>query len=364
MQPNLFKLATSELTHDSFFTWLIQWAAPEHASTNTSLHLLGLAFLKLIIEEKFHPDTDNIIELKAGRQWENIDVWAEIICAERKILLILENKTFTAEHSDQLLRYKATGKKFCEEEGFELSCAYVKCGSETLKVIKAIQEKGFKTIHRKQLLEFLSANDCQHPLVKDYIQFLIELENSENAFRALPIKDWDLSCWMGFYQFIESQIPVNMWHFVNNPGGGFLNMSLNWEYWEDVAVYAQIEQGRIAFKAALSEEETGISTKELNVNKVQDLLNKHLCDFAMQEGYGFLNTSQSLWHSGSYRLIGAIKKEVWMGADEEPVNTDRIISFLKELQTFYSAFIKYLRKHNYDHLLVRPEPISDVMITD
>lgn len=26
MNPNIFKIATSELSHDAFFVWLLQWA--------------------------------------------------------------------------------------------------------------------------------------------------------------------------------------------------------------------------------------------------------------------------------------------------------------------------------------------------
>ena len=45
-----------------------------------------------------------------------------------------------------MLRYKEIGQEFCDKGRFELACAFVKTGSETLKVLNAVKEKGYKIV--------------------------------------------------------------------------------------------------------------------------------------------------------------------------------------------------------------------------
>lgn len=354
MQPNIFNLATRELSHDAFFTWLLQWAHPKFNERNIQLHELGKAFLKLVLDVKFVDDINELQDIEAGRQWENIDVWAEIFCANRKILLILENKTFTAEHSDQLIRYQQTGKVFCEQKGFELSCAYVKTGSETQKLINSIKEKGYKTIQRKDLLGLFNDNKCNHPLVTDYRDHLQQLENSHNEYMVRVINNWDGPSWVGFYQHIEDSIPVNMWHFVNNPSGGFWNLSLTWKYWDDIPVYTQIEQGKITFKVALSEDETGMSNDEIDINAVQDFIHQELLSFAKARNFIYLERPYPMVHRGAYRAVAIIRKEVWMGDIKQLVNLEQAVLFLKHLNSFYEAFIEQLRSLSYQQFKIVP----------
>lgn len=348
MAPNIFNLATSELSHDAFFTWLLQWADPRYSILNYEVHDLGKAFLKLVLDDKYAEDIDHLQSVKADRQWENIDVWAEVVCKNKSILLILENKTYSAEHSDQLIRYKKTGEQFCNENNFELSCAYVKIGSETQKTIRAIKEKGYKTISRLDLLDLITVKEYKHPLVQDYLNFIQQLEDDQNEYKNKFIREWNGACWVGFYQYLESTIPVNMWHFVNNPSGGFWNLSLNWKYWNDIPVYTQIEEGKITFKVALSEEETGLTETDIDINGVQDFIHKELIDFSNQYGFKSVIRPQYMTHRGSYRAVGVVMKESWMGDLDKAVNLEKCVKFLTDLQTFYDHFIEHMRKSSYD----------------
>ncbi|TWI83278.1 PD-(D/E)XK nuclease superfamily protein [Lacibacter cauensis] len=358
MNPNIFYVATSELSHDAFFTWLLQWADPKHSDTNQELHLLGKSFIKLLLHDQFAEEINTLSSIKAVRQWKNIDVWVEIFCSNTKILLIVENKTFTVEHSNQLLRYKETGETFCAEQGFELSCAYVKVGSETKKLITAIQEKGYKTVHRQALLQFFSTMHCKHPLVADYVNYLQKLEDTQNEYKTKAVKDWDGACWVGFYQHIESMIPVNMWHYVNNPGGGFWNLSLNWKTWDDIPVYTQIEERKITFKVALSENETGLEDNEIDKNAVQNFIHDKLLAFGKQSGFAEVEYPPYMQHRGAYRAIGVIKSENWLGDLSEPVELNQTILFLKRLESFYEAFVDHLRSFSYEQFIIKQEEVS------
>ena len=48
-QPNIFNCATSELTQDTFITWLLHWANPKYKTGNEKLHNLGTSFLASLL---------------------------------------------------------------------------------------------------------------------------------------------------------------------------------------------------------------------------------------------------------------------------------------------------------------------------
>ena len=45
-RPNIFKIATKELSQDGFFTWLLKWADPTY---NTDLHDCAQKFVELLV---------------------------------------------------------------------------------------------------------------------------------------------------------------------------------------------------------------------------------------------------------------------------------------------------------------------------
>jgi len=72
-RPNIFDYATSELSQDAFLTWLIQWADKDYQEIDSSLNACAISF----VQELLGKDNSYKIEtVEAGRQWNNIDVWA------------------------------------------------------------------------------------------------------------------------------------------------------------------------------------------------------------------------------------------------------------------------------------------------
>ena len=106
-QPNIFKVlgaTRAEIRHSNFLAWLLD--------PNES-HNLGGVFLKRFLREVFSSDRfDNIDEIavagldlsktKVLREWNFIDILIEV----DGIVICIENKVGTQEHSDQLARYK------------------------------------------------------------------------------------------------------------------------------------------------------------------------------------------------------------------------------------------------------------------
>ena len=347
-RPNIFRLATSELSQDTIIAWLLQWSCPSHEEVNPLLHKCGSDLLALLIKKDVLSFGKKVSKVEAGRQWENIDIWAEIEFEDGdKLLLISEDKTYSAEHSDQLLRYKKTANEWCEKNNYRLACTYIKIGGESLKTLNAIADKGYDVFGRKEILECLRLHmNIKDSFVVDYIYHLQQLEEAHQTFLSTPPKEWHDLSWVGLYQYIESEIPINIWHWVNNPSGGFWNLSLNWEYWHHFPVYMQIEQGKLCFKIAVSEDETGLEV-DYNKNMVQDFVSEKLQSFAKEEMF-LISRPFPFVHRGNYRTIGVVQQQVWLGDQENIIDKEKIIDNLKSQLVFYKKFMHQLSGLSYE----------------
>ena len=114
MKPNIFEIATKELTQDAFIVWLLRFGDDREIETFTDdeklINFCSKEFIKTLLG-RVYPNTDITIQkVVAERQWKNIDVWAKI---NDKYFLIIEDKTVSGQHSNQLLRYKESAEKWC-----------------------------------------------------------------------------------------------------------------------------------------------------------------------------------------------------------------------------------------------------------
>lgn len=116
---NIFKFATKELSQDAFICWCVNWinypGEPLHQLAADILHLLG--------QEKI----DGEIVIK--RQFKKADVI--FVFPEENRVIILEDKTFTSEHDDQIAKYKKDVYEAAGELGLsepEIRTVYFKTG--------------------------------------------------------------------------------------------------------------------------------------------------------------------------------------------------------------------------------------------
>ena len=105
--PNIFqilRITNNEIRHSNFLAWLL--------NPNES-HKLGDAFLKRFLRQVFSSDKFDKLEqadvegldlskVEIRREWKNIDI---LIMLEN-IVICIENKVLSKEHSNQLKRYK------------------------------------------------------------------------------------------------------------------------------------------------------------------------------------------------------------------------------------------------------------------
>ncbi len=240
MKPNIFDIATKELSQDGFFTWLLQWADPKNSQYNQPLNETAKDFVRLLLNK---PADFQIQEVKTQNQWKNIDICAEINC---KYFIVIEDKTNAGEHSEQLDRYKKKSEEWCKENKYEEPIfIYLKTGNESLFLLEKVKEQGFSVIDRKAVLSVLNKREIANDIFNDFKERLKGIEEATNSFIEFKKITSNWRAAEGFFMALEKQISELTkpeWRYVANPTGGFLGFWYHRKYITEVGeIYIQIE---------------------------------------------------------------------------------------------------------------------------
>ncbi|PSF11785.1 hypothetical protein C7H09_05870 [Marinobacter fuscus] len=225
-KPNLFRYATSELSQDAFIAWLLSWANPQYASADPYLHVCAKRLIGAFFEKhgRAVPDFSSVV---VTPQDERIDV---LCVLDEKFAIIIEDKTNTCEHSDQLTRY-LTKVKERDYEPENVLAIYLKTGDQSH--YNDVYRKGFQPFLRRDLLAVLESG-AQTPsdIFHCYLEWLRHLEARVEAYRTKPLQSWGWHAWIGFYKALKEHLGEGDWGYVPNQSGGFLGF---WIYFRDIA---------------------------------------------------------------------------------------------------------------------------------
>jgi len=107
-----------ELVVDYFLSWTLRCASEENI--NARFPLVN-EYAKIILEILLGLDNTlgQIKSVKTWKQWEQIDLWIEIITNKCKYALLIETKAYSHIHSNQLERYKETFENHYEDTDFQ-----------------------------------------------------------------------------------------------------------------------------------------------------------------------------------------------------------------------------------------------------
>ena len=169
-RPNLFRFAPSELSQDAFLAWLLSWssrdaqAAVDHYSLQR-LQEAACELLNLLLDKREKPYSRIV---KVLPQWNKIDLYLHGVDEnEKPFSLVIEDKTDTSEHDNQLERYQELAEQ--EKHGY-LRLVYFKTGWWSPADERTL--KGYSAIRRKDILDCLKDyRDC-HPILADYYAHL------------------------------------------------------------------------------------------------------------------------------------------------------------------------------------------------
>lgn len=183
MPPNIFDYATSELSQDAFLAWLFRWAEDSNKENDGPLHECAKGALKLFFKDI--DITSEINSVQVISQYEHIDLWVTI---NDRYHIIIEDKTNTSMHDNQLARYKAAAKKWYESIGgteFEtnFSLVYYKTGYVSEEEKSEVKKQQYNVVTKQEILPILKKCES-HSIINDYIKHLkAQFTDEENLYK-------------------------------------------------------------------------------------------------------------------------------------------------------------------------------------
>ena len=221
LKNNLFNYATSELSQDAFLCWLASYAL-EDAEPDDTLRSCAREMLELFVPEfNGHPFTLTDVE----RQVWHIDVLLTAELAGTTYKIIVEDKTNTREHSEQLMRYKGEiQKKF---PGCIPCGVYYKTGFQS--DLSAVHKAKYQYVFLEKMLDLLGryVEKTDSQILRDYYGYWNTYLENARRYRELPPAEWDstqCTCFFDALQngdFLQGRYSKIGYGYVANQTGGF-----------------------------------------------------------------------------------------------------------------------------------------------
>lgn len=238
-KPNIFRIATKELSQDAFFTWLLQWADKDNAVHNQQLNDTAKDFVKYLIQQQHDTFALEIKKVEAGRQMQYIDIYAVV---NDEYFIVIEDKTNSVAHSKQLERYRVTAFEKNKDKNVKHVFIYLKIGNESLETLKNVSEKGYAIIDRKMVLSVFNQRQVHNDIFNEFNENLKAIETQTNSFTKFDnlITHWYAG--QGFYIKLQELLGEwTDWRYVPNQTGGFLGFWYHWVKTSEYNLYIQIE---------------------------------------------------------------------------------------------------------------------------
>lgn len=225
MRPNIFNYATSELSQDAVICWMLEWANIK----DNMMRDFAFDFIREILNlHKYNfVELDNLVEVKIRKQYNNIDILIYLVFKDGEILpLIIEDKTYTTEHSDQLKRYydlilkeNQENKKIAQPLGIYYKSGFI-YDYEVIKVDGA----GYKIFNRAMMIDLMKKyiGKVESHIFNDYYDYLVSIKLEESAIKNIidsddmdnknKVIDTYEGQWMLMKKFFEGCSNLYLWN--------------------------------------------------------------------------------------------------------------------------------------------------------
>ena len=252
-KPNLFDFASKELSQDAVICWLISWAGTEaETDFEQALRDVGYAFVDALLAKHGAALKGNVTCPEIHQQDLGIDVLARVRDEDTSHVLLIEDKTYTDQHSGQLERcYREVvggRSKLHEICGSSIRPIFLKTGNQSRNKDKRIEQGSkYKLFGRRDFLDVLDRYPGDNAIVRDFRQHLRQRETEFSGFHDWHQnenrRNWSWDAWEGLFRSLEGRIDADAdWGYVSNRSGGFLGL---WWHWvntkEGDTLYLQLE---------------------------------------------------------------------------------------------------------------------------
>jgi hypothetical protein len=200
MKPNIFKYATSELSQDAFFCWLIEWSKEEYAGEK--LNTISLNFINYILENTNKVKIDIINTIEIVKQESNIDFLVKI---NNTFMIVFEDKTGTQHHDNQLVKYKQYIENKKGYKDYHVSYVYLKSDIVFSWEKWHVETAGYLLIDLFTLVKLLKKDNIGE-IYNNYVQYLYDKKEKYLTYMGKNIDTWEHTDWLGFIYNINYKI--------------------------------------------------------------------------------------------------------------------------------------------------------------
>ena len=193
MKNNLFYYATSELSQDAFICYLLSFAMKEYENRDPNLASCAREFLRKMMGDKC-PENIEVTEIE--RQHKKIDV---LVTVNEKMYIIIEDKTFSKQHGNQIDEYKKLLIKENKPEQ-DIHCVYFKPVAQDHP-----EQGGVVNITRNEMLAIFNNYKSSNQIYIDYVERIRDIDRLASAFKGTPIEKWDKCIYNGFFDYLTSR---------------------------------------------------------------------------------------------------------------------------------------------------------------
>ena len=200
MTPNIFKYARKELSQDAVVCWVVACAR----DAADELRELGLEFVRSLMRSG-NGVVINVLDgqsslyegdCKIGQvlcepklQHKNIDVYFQAKIDGKVVSFIIEDKTNTEMHGDQLKRYLRTVTED-SVAGDLIKAIYLKTGHVFDDEREKVESTGYSVFDIEDMAAFLDGDSRVrvHEILGQYAEYI----RSERNYRRSALKEWKL----------------------------------------------------------------------------------------------------------------------------------------------------------------------------
>lgn len=269
-KPNIFKYATKELSQDAFIFWLLDHANPKYENVDPVLKDCAITLISKFFELENKEMPKKIEKFTLHKQYQNIDILLKL----NNFSIIIEDKTGTKAHGDQLTRYR---NLIVSEAGEENVLAIFFKTHDQSSYKKEIEE-GFKIFSRDNLISILDIyKNVNSDIFNNFKDYIVEIEDEVNAF--VFRKEWNKKNWIGFFKYVKNELKRGDWGYVSNPSGGFMGFWWAFQRNEYCTQYLQLQNNQLVLKIN--------SNKAENDRKFRNICYEHYIEKAKLEGLKF-----------------------------------------------------------------------------
>ncbi len=304
---NLFSYATKELSQDAFLRWLFEnWNSNEKDVKETSQIVLKSLLNREIV-------SGDITKIKTYSQVNSIDIVVDCWIDDIKHIIIVEDKTYSGPHDDQLKKYKEVVSKW--KQRCVIKYIYYKTSLISDEELSQIDKQGWEIYDIRRIHSIFSTLRVSpiNNILSDYVEHICTLYKELTQILPNDVSKWKLNHWMNFYYHNNLKIPEKIDFGCSNYRGLYIYLVFNKRGGWKKHPYAEIRSRDF--------HDNKFILKILLYDTQQEYLDKYLA------GWKQKIASSTLFKSQNYKQQIAISRE-----------TEKIYT-VKELESTLQKYI-------------------------